>query len=85
MAMYFVYVISSISRNYVYVGITDNPDRRIKQHNLGYERTTRPYSPFKTVFVEPYPSRIEARLREKYLKSAAGKRWIKKKWLCGPV
>jgi serine/threonine-protein kinase HipA len=27
--MYFVYGLSSLTRNYIYVGITDNPQRRI--------------------------------------------------------
>lgn len=34
--MYFVYAIKSISHNYIYVGISDNPERRINYHNNGY-------------------------------------------------
>jgi putative endonuclease len=75
--MYFVYAISSITRNYVYVGLTDNPERRIMQHNLGYERTTKPYRPFKVILIESFPSRIEARAREKYLKTSSGKRYLR--------
>jgi putative endonuclease len=83
--LFFVYVISSTIRDYVYVGLTDNPNRRINQHNLGYEKTTKPYRPFITLFIESFQTRLEARKREIYLKSASGKRWIKKNWLCGPV
>jgi putative endonuclease len=79
--MYFVYVISSTIRDYIYVGLTDNPTRRINQHNSGYERTTRPYRPFVSVFIETYETRLDARIREKYLKSTSGKRWIRKEWL----
>ena len=40
--MFCVYVIRSVSRNYTYIGITDNPTRRIEQHNKGYNRPTIP-------------------------------------------
>ncbi|MCB0823881.1 MAG: GIY-YIG nuclease family protein [Bacteroidales bacterium] len=75
--MYYVYAIKSLNRNYIYVGISDNPDRRINQHNSGYERTTKPYRPFKTILIEMFVSRVEARKREKYLKSGAGKEFLK--------
>jgi putative endonuclease len=74
---YFVYIISSINRNYIYIGISDNPERRIAQHNLGYNRTTKPYSPFQVVKIEKFNNRAEARKREKYLKSGCGKELIK--------
>ena len=75
--MYYVYVLVSESRNYIYVGITDNLDRRINYHNSGYNKTTRAYRPFRILFTETYPSRIEARTREKYLKSGVGKEFLK--------
>ncbi len=76
--MYYVYAISSLKRNYIYVGLTDNLDRRISQHNKGYERTTRPYYPFKLILVEKFETRIDARKREKYLKSGVGKEHLRK-------
>src|SRR3989338_4383196 len=75
--MFYVYVIKSNKRNYTYVGITNNLDRRINQHQNGREKTTAPYRPFIFLFTEPFPSRIEARNREKYLKSGIGREWIK--------
>jgi putative endonuclease len=56
--MYYVYAISSLSRNYIYVGISNNPDRRITQHNKGYNKTTKPYAPFKRILLEAYQTRI---------------------------
>ena len=76
--MYFTYVLSSINRDYIYVGISDNPERRIKQHNLGYNKTTKPYKPFKVLLVEEYENRQQARKREKYLKSGCGKEYLRK-------
>ena len=49
---FYVYAISSISRNYIYVGLTSNVEERIKRHNLGYEQTTKPYKPFLLIYSE---------------------------------
>ncbi|OGY45051.1 MAG: endonuclease [Candidatus Buchananbacteria bacterium RIFCSPHIGHO2_02_FULL_38_8] len=76
--MYYVYVIKSQIVPYIYVGISDNLSRRIRQHNKGYNKTTRPYKPFTVLLVEEYSSRIEAHQREKYLKSGCGKELLKK-------
>lgn len=75
--MYYVYVLKSLSRNYIYVGMTSNVEDRVNQHQLGSERTTKPYRPFVLVYTEMCSTRIEARKRERYLKSGVGKEWIK--------
>ncbi len=76
--MYYVYAISSQTRNYIYVGLTDDVDRRFDEHNRGYNKTTKPYRPFGLILTENYKTRREARLREKFLKSGAGKEFLKK-------
>ena len=75
--MFYTYVIKSKNRNYIYVGLSNNPERRISEHNKGKEKTTKPYSPFNIIFIEKHQTRIEARKREKYLKSGIGKEKIK--------
>jgi putative endonuclease len=75
--MFEVYIIKSLNKNYIYVGLTNNLSRRIKEHNQGKEKTTRSYAPFKLIHAEKLPSRPAARNREKYLKSGCGKEWIK--------
>jgi|GEM_PF-770412 len=74
--MYYVYVITSQSQNYRYVGITDDIARRFRQHNKGYNRTTRPYIPFKLSLVEECKDRNIARAREKYYKSGFGREYL---------
>ena len=64
-------------RDYIYVGLTDNVERRFNQHNSGYERTTKPYRPFKIILIESFETRELARIREKYLKSGVGKEFLK--------
>lgn len=75
--MFTVYVIKSKNRNYLYVGLTKNLQDRLKRHNNGWEKTTKPYKPFKLVYTEEFKTRTEARLREKELKSGYGKEFIK--------
>jgi putative endonuclease len=75
--MFFVYVLNSLNRNYIYVGMTSDLERRVSDHNSGYNKTTKPYMPFDIVLVEEYSTRILARQREKYLKSGIGKEYLK--------
>jgi putative endonuclease len=75
--VYYVYAISSLVRNYIYVGLTDNPDRRISQHNNGYEKTTKPYNPFIILLIEEFETRQIAREKEKYYKSGIGKEFLR--------
>lgn len=63
-----------------YVGMTENIERRFREHNSGKTRSTKGYVPWKLVLTEVYETRKEARAREKYLKSGVGKEYIKKYW-----
>jgi len=76
--MFYVYAISSKVKNYIYVGLTNNFERRLDEHNSGQNKTTRTYKPYKLVLVEKFETRLEARLREKYLKSGIGKEFLKR-------
>jgi putative endonuclease len=71
--MFYVYAISSLAHNYIYLGLTQDVEERIKTHNGGRERTTKFYKPFELIFSEVCETRVEARFREKYWKSGAGK------------
>ena len=66
--MYYVYAISSLERNYIYVGLTDNLERRFFEHNNGKNKTTKPYLPFKIIYTQEFETRLEARQNEKYFK-----------------
>lgn len=79
--MYYSYVIKSKLRNYIYVGITSNLERRLLEHNLGKNRTTKPYTKFDLIVTESYNTRPEARQREKWLKSGEGKEFLKKHYI----
>ena len=76
--MHHVYAIKSKLRKYIYVGMTNNLERRFFQHNTGKEKTTAFYKPFDIILDEEYQTRQEARKREKYLKSGICKERLKK-------
>lgn len=71
--MFYVYAISSLQHNYIYVGLTQNIENRVSRHNNGRERTTRFYKPFQLIYSEAVETRILARKREIYWKSGIGK------------
>ncbi len=75
--MYTVYAIKSLVKNYIYVGLINNINRRFSQHNSGREKTTKSYRPYKLIYLEVVKSRVLARQREKYLKSGLGKEFLK--------
>jgi putative endonuclease len=75
--MFHVYAIKSLSRNYIYVGMTNNLERRLNEHDNGENRSTKAYRPFVLVCTEEFRSREEARKREKFLKSGVGKEYLK--------
>ena len=78
--MYFVYVLKSDNNWRFYVGMTEDVERRVKEHNSGKTKSTKGYKPWIFFFKEEYKTRLEARNREKYLKSGIGKEFIKDKW-----
>jgi putative endonuclease len=61
--VYYIYAIFSLSRTYIYVGLTINKYYRIDEHQKGYNKTNRAYRPFKVILVEKYKTRKEARKR----------------------
>ena len=77
--MFYAYVIKSLKHDFYYKGHCEDLDERLKQHNSGMTESIRPYIPFKLVYKEEFNTRVEAISREKYLKSSAGRRFLKNK------
>ena len=77
--MFTTYVLYSPSFDKIYIGFTSDLDSRILSHNLyatkGY--TVR-YRPWHVIYTEEFPSKAEALKREKELKSAQGRTFIRK-------
>lgn len=78
--MYFVYILLNIQKTKTHVGITDDIQRRLSQHSAGYNTYTSRHRPWIVIYKEDCADRVQARVREKYLKSASGRRWMQKKF-----
>ncbi|MBI5698712.1 GIY-YIG nuclease family protein [Candidatus Saganbacteria bacterium] len=76
--MFFIYVLKSSKDNNLYIGFTNNLDRRIKQHNSGRVKSTKHRVPFVLIYKETVQTKEEAVEREKHLKSGSGRDFIKK-------
>ena len=73
----YVYVLRSLKDNQSYVGLTRDLPLRLQQHNKGLVTSTKKRTPFELVYWEGCLDETDAAQREKYLKSAWGKRYIK--------
>jgi putative endonuclease len=73
----YVYVLRSLQDNQRYVGLTRDLRARVQQHNKGLVTSTKKRLPFELVYWEGCLNESDAAQREKYLKSAWGKRYLK--------
>jgi putative endonuclease len=78
MATYcYVYVLRSIQDGRFYVGLTRNLRARLLQHNSGQVPSTKRRVPLELIYWEGCLNESDAARREKYLKTAWGKRYLK--------
>lgn len=75
---FFIYSIVSLIDNRIYVGISQNVEQRIREHNAGKVSSTKHFVPWVKFFTQFAGNAPEARKLEKYYKSAAGKRKLRK-------
>ena len=74
--MYYVYLIKSLNKNWVYIGSTDDLRKRFREHNLGRVKSTNAYRPFRLIYYEAYENKTDARKREIELKRRGQKKEI---------
>ena len=74
--VFFVYVLYSHRTEKMYTGHTNNLERRLIQHNSGFEKSTKNGAPWELIHFESFRSRSEAMLREKILKTGKGRDFI---------
>jgi putative endonuclease len=77
--MFYAYVIKSSKFDFYYKGHCEDLDRRLLQHNSGMTVSIKQYTPFEIVYFEKLETREDAIRKEKYFKSAAGRRYLKNK------
>ena len=76
---YHVYALESLKNNNIYIGQTTDLKKRLQEHNLGKNFSTRPYRPWRLVYYEACLNQLDAKRREKYLKTNQGSRLLKRR------
>ncbi len=76
---YYVYVLYSKHFNKLYKGQTQDLQNRLKEQNTGEVKSTKPFRPWNIIYFEEFIRREEAVNRERYFKTAAGRRFLKSK------
>jgi putative endonuclease len=71
--MWTVYILKSLKNNRLYTGSTNDLERRLKEHNSGKSTYTKATRPFTLIYKEDYNTRLEARQRERFLKTGKGR------------
>lgn len=69
--MFYVYIIRSKKNDSLYIGSTNNLERRLSEHNSGKSNYTKKYMPYEMIYYEAYKAESDARKREKNLKLRA--------------
>ena len=73
MKFFYVYVLYNKSKNFIYIGYSENIVRRVAEQNSGLSQSTKHYKPLELVQYEAYRSMEDAKRRELYLKTNRGK------------
>lgn len=76
--MIYVYILQSEIENKIYIGITDDVQRRLKEHNAGDSKYTKSFRPWWLVNVIGFSDYTKASTFEKYLKNGSGFAFMKK-------
>ena len=76
---FYVYVLESKRNENRYIGSTGNLIRRVKEHNLGLNRSTKAYVPWRLIYYEACLNTQDAKRREIYFKTSQGGRLLKRR------
>jgi putative endonuclease len=65
----------------MYIGLSNDPIRRLGEHNAGQNKSTKYYKQYKLVLIKEFNTRELARQEEKRLKSGIGREWIRNNFM----
>jgi len=74
--VYKVYVLKSKKDNKRYVGYTSDVAERLIEHNRGKVKSTFKRRPLELIYSESYHDELEAKRRERFLKSGQGRKFL---------
>ena len=70
--MYYVYILQSQKGNSYYTGITNDLEKRLKDHNWHTVKATKAKAPYKIVWHCAFEEKSQSIEFEKYLKTGSG-------------
>ena len=71
-----MYILYSEKINRYYIGHTKNLQSRLERHNGGGVKSTKNKGPWRVVYFEEYPNKIEANRRELALKKMKSRKYL---------
>lgn len=84
--MFYVYIIQSIEfSDKIYIGCTQDFDKRLSNHNSGTTEHTKKYMPWKLITYTAFANKEIAYKFEEYLKSGSGRAFSKKRFFSNPI
>jgi putative endonuclease len=75
----YVYILESLDAQHFYVGITDDLRARLARHNAGEVPHTSKYGQWRLKTYVAFSNKAQAIAFERYLKSASGRAFAKKR------
>ena len=73
-----VYILESELDGSRYVGMAKELDKRLKEQNAGKNRYTKGHMPWRVIYFEQCKDWKEGRAKEKYYKTASGRKYMEK-------
>ena len=77
--MHYVYALKSCDSNNSYIGYSTDLKKRLADHNAGKSKHTAKFKPWEIVFYSAFSTKSKAIDFERYLKSASGKAFLRKR------
>jgi len=71
-----LYIIRGILSDKKYIGITNDLQRRLREHRDGNSKGGQIIGDFELIYTEEFDDYASARKREIFLKSGQGRKWI---------
>jgi putative endonuclease len=76
--MYYFYILKSLKNQKLYLGFTPDLKQRLRSHNNGENKATKPNIPYELIHYSAFKSEKDAVNCEKYFKTTAGWKRIHK-------
>jgi putative endonuclease len=76
---FYTYILQSLKDHQQYIGYTPDLRKRLEEHRNGNVFSTQPRLPIELIYYEACLHEADAKQRERYLKTTAGRRFLAKR------